>query len=87
LARLAAFVCFTPAKRVASNNGILEKRRQAVKDGTTTTHWPERCESTENMAQFYPHLCPNGCPPKGVVAPVAACDVDWCLVDGTALSR
>ena len=80
LARLVTFVCFTPAER--ADEACLERRRQAVAEGTTTTHTPEKAESTAKMIQFYPEL--------GTTLPIAATPYElpqlsesqWQLVDG-----
>lgn len=54
LARLVCYACLTPSER--ADGPCLERRRGAVRDGITTTHVPEKAESTERMLRFYPGL-------------------------------
>jgi len=42
--RLVAYVCMIPTERLSSE--VIAKRVEAYKQGITTTHWPEECEST-----------------------------------------
>lgn len=61
--RLVAYVCMMPRKRKGDNDStsqkLQKKRKKAVEDQRTTSHWPHKCQLNGKLPRLYGKPVPD----------------------------